>query len=349
MTGWYAIAVPGDHNGGASASARVTAGPRCRSRPISPVPSGGYGRPAVWDATIETVTSALPFPANSGQYDATRSSGSISPRSTSIASTVAVMPLLHEATTISASGGIDRPSTTSVPAHRSTTFTPRWTTATAAPSSPGSAKFRRKASATGPKPSAIPPPTVNIGPASQHSGLRLTRRCRDHGLVNDGDDADQAAFPGGQEPPYEGEQLGQTYALHRSPRTQEWTATHVTRDTGSSAAIAAKPSGSPTRRQRREGLLVAASSNSGEAPTSPANRGEVEDGRRPTAARQQATHPAPGQVRVDGSPGTPMTRLALSWASRNTLSLSGETPSPAGTTARPAWAGGGKKSARERS
>jgi hypothetical protein len=70
------------------------------------------------------VARSLPRAAKSGQIAATSLSGSRRPRSTNMASTVAVIPLLHDATTINPSPDIGRWLMTSIPAHRSTTLVP---------------------------------------------------------------------------------------------------------------------------------------------------------------------------------------------------------------------------------
>ncbi len=110
--------------------------------------------------TMATVTASLPDWANSGQYVATGWWRSISPRSTSRCTQVLVNPLDPENTLTKVSWRHGRrPSASCQPPHRSTTSSPSTHAATAAPTSPRSAKLRSNCSRTPSNAGAHDPPT----------------------------------------------------------------------------------------------------------------------------------------------------------------------------------------------
>src|SRR5476649_879290 len=111
---------------------------------------------------MRVVTCSLPFWANSGQSADTGASMSSWPREARTWAHKAVAPLVQEKTmpTVSRVQGV--PFLSTVPPHRSTTVSPPTVRHTEAPTSPCSAKFLAKASATRSKPFLQVPSTLML-------------------------------------------------------------------------------------------------------------------------------------------------------------------------------------------
>src|SRR5690348_13002912 len=110
---------------------------------------------------MRVVTASLPCWPNSGQSSVTGASMSSLPRLASTCAQSAVAPLVQEKTmpTVSRAHGLPVLGS-AIPPHRSTTVSPPTVRQTEAPTSPCSAKFFWKASATRSKPFLHVPSTV---------------------------------------------------------------------------------------------------------------------------------------------------------------------------------------------